>query len=325
MNGAFCVLNLNSMVLDFKDIPEANKNTGKQDEWELFCRDALGCFGFQIIEPPSRGADGGKDMIVAEVRKGIVGESIIRTLVSCKHKAHSGDSVGVDEEINIADRMKQHKCDSFLGFYSTLPSSGLAQRIRSIDTGAGANWLDHEAIEHRLLRSLEGVKIAARYFPSFSLWNKENPGRSDVFDNPLCLKCEMCQRDLLETPLAGDYWGGMFSFWERRFENETDAYHVLDVRWYCKGKCDAAINHQAENGEVVEAGWDEIDNLKVPNSFLRLWFQHMTRNTDLEFTALAEEKLRHLFTAAFPYVSRSLTTAEKEIFAGLRKVENLLI
>lgn len=58
------------MLLDFKEIPQANTGSGLQDTFELFTRDFLQYLGYRILENPNRGADGKKDMIVEEVFKG---------------------------------------------------------------------------------------------------------------------------------------------------------------------------------------------------------------------------------------------------------------
>lgn len=73
-------------VLDFKEIPEAHVANGLQDTFELFAREFLEFMGFKIISIPDRGADGGVDLIVEEHRHGIGGVTIVRWLVSCKHK-----------------------------------------------------------------------------------------------------------------------------------------------------------------------------------------------------------------------------------------------
>ncbi|TCN75720.1 restriction endonuclease [Shewanella fodinae] len=93
-------------VLDFKEIPEAHIATGEQDTFELFARDFLDFIGYKIITNPDRGADGGVDLIVEESRTGVGGETIIRWLVSCKHKAHSGKSVTPTDDANIRDRVE---------------------------------------------------------------------------------------------------------------------------------------------------------------------------------------------------------------------------
>ena len=55
-------------VLNFKEIPEAHKGSGLQDTFELFARDFLVFMGYTIVVDPSRGADGGSDLIVEEKR-----------------------------------------------------------------------------------------------------------------------------------------------------------------------------------------------------------------------------------------------------------------
>lgn len=61
-----------------------------------------------------RGADLGKDLVVEEARFGVLGESVVRWLVSCKHFAHSGRAVSPDDERNIRERVEAHKCHGFL-------------------------------------------------------------------------------------------------------------------------------------------------------------------------------------------------------------------
>src|SRR3972149_1526333 len=104
-------------IIDFCEIPLGNKSTGMQDTFELFARDFLEYMGYIIVQGPDRGADGGKDIIVKEIRKGIGGESEIKWLVSCKHKAHSGRSVGTADEIDIPGRVASNGCQGFIGFY----------------------------------------------------------------------------------------------------------------------------------------------------------------------------------------------------------------
>ena len=104
-------------ILDFKEIPEAHIASGLQDTFELFARDFLKFVGYKIITDPDRGADGGVDLIVEESRTGVGGETIIRWLVSCKHKAFSGNSVNPGDDANIRDRVEANECQGFIGFY----------------------------------------------------------------------------------------------------------------------------------------------------------------------------------------------------------------
>ena len=115
-------------VLDFKEIAEA-KGSSDPDSFELFARDFLKHLGFKTISHPNRGQDEGSDLIVEELRTGPGGETTIRWLVSCKHYAHSGRSVKPGDEPNIRERVETQNANGFMGFYSTLASSGLGKLL----------------------------------------------------------------------------------------------------------------------------------------------------------------------------------------------------
>lgn len=51
------------MIIDFKEIPQANKGGGNQDSFELFAQDFFEYLGYEIVEQPFRGADGGAKTI----------------------------------------------------------------------------------------------------------------------------------------------------------------------------------------------------------------------------------------------------------------------
>jgi hypothetical protein len=157
-------------ALDFKEIPSAQSGP-ERDRFELFAREFLVAEGFRVVEQPDRGADGGRDIIVEEDRLGPGGANVVRWLVSCKHKAHSGGSVTPGDEQNIRDRLGTHRCDGFVAFYSTLPSSGLGQTLSALRPTHEYLQLDAEAIERKLLDSPRGRVLAARYMPrSFNRW-----------------------------------------------------------------------------------------------------------------------------------------------------------
>ncbi|QIB41670.1 restriction endonuclease (plasmid) [Rhizobium oryzihabitans] len=157
-------------ALDFTEIASAQSGPDR-DRFELFAREFFDSEGFRIIEQPDRGADGGRDLIVEEDRSGPGGVNVVRWLVSCKHKAHSGASVSPGDEINIRDRLYTHRCQGFVSFYSTLPSSGLGQTLRALQPDFEYLQLDSEVVERKLLDSPRGRVLAARYMPkSFNRW-----------------------------------------------------------------------------------------------------------------------------------------------------------
>lgn len=131
--------------LDFKEIPPADKASGRQDAFELFARDALEVLGFTILLYPFRGPDGGKDLVIEEHRVGPLSDTRFKWLVSCKHLAHSGNSVTPDLERNVIERVKSAGCHGFLGFYSTPAVDGIEKfsrisaRFRSKGSRSRAN------------------------------------------------------------------------------------------------------------------------------------------------------------------------------------------
>lgn len=157
-------------VLDFKEISTAQGGMDR-DQFELFAREFLVEEGFTIVAGPDRGPDAGRDMIVAETRTGPGGDTTVRWLVSCKHKAHAGASVTPADEPNLRDRIETHECTGFIAFYSTLPSSGLAINLQALRPKFGLIKYDAAHVERKLLDSPRGRTLAARFMPvSFNTW-----------------------------------------------------------------------------------------------------------------------------------------------------------
>jgi hypothetical protein len=84
-------------MIDFKEISSEN--------WELFARDFFSALGFVIEIDPSRGADAGRDLIISEQLNGKLHTEKFQWLVSCKHNAFSNKSVGIEDELNVQDRL----------------------------------------------------------------------------------------------------------------------------------------------------------------------------------------------------------------------------
>ena len=153
------------MLIDFREIPYENSNDGLQDSFELFARDFLEIMGYEIIQEPFRGSDGKKDLIVSEIRTGIGGETTIKWLVSCKHKATSGRSVSDKDEPDIIDRIKSHQCSGFIGFFSTIASKTLSEKLARYKTTMESQVFDKEKIEKIIFESNKYEHLFVRYFP----------------------------------------------------------------------------------------------------------------------------------------------------------------
>jgi hypothetical protein len=155
-------------AIDFKEIPLANTGSGDQDTFEEFAQEFLEALGYIIDEPVSRGADGGKDLIVLEIKD----KDTKRWLVSCKHYAHSGKSVSPNDEQNITDRLEQFGCQGFIGFYSTLPSSSLIERFRVYKKNKNIEYkiFNRASIQRLLVTKRNLQHLIQIYFPeSFRL------------------------------------------------------------------------------------------------------------------------------------------------------------
>jgi len=154
---------LQKYPLDFREIPPANTGVGDQDAFEEFAQEFLEVSGYVIEDPASRGADGGKDLLVLETE----GKVAKRWLVSCKHFAHSGRSVSPNDETNILDRLGQFDCQGFIGFYSTLASSALIERLKSYKKHKGIDYkiFNRSKIQRLLVTKRQLQHLLQIYFP----------------------------------------------------------------------------------------------------------------------------------------------------------------
>ncbi len=164
------------MIVDFTEINPANSSDGNQDQFELFARDFVEAIGFTIVSNPDRGQDGGKDLIISETLSGIRKSSQRTWILSAKHFAHSGKSVGVNDEINIRDRVEKHKADGFFGFYSTLPSSGFADTLKGLKNKIIIDYLDKGMIQNELITNPLLENVFRAYFPISYLKFKSSGG-----------------------------------------------------------------------------------------------------------------------------------------------------
>jgi len=307
------------MILDFREIPEANGGEGLQDTFELFARDFLSYMGYRIVEDPARGADGKKDLIVEEVLVGVASEQTIRWLVSCKHYAHSGRSVPDSDEINITERLGQHNCDGFMGFYSTLPAVSLQGVLKGVQRNI---VFDREKIESYLLRrDIDAVRIASRYFPvSFKNFQLENPLPAELYDKLEPLTCDCCGKNILEDAKHGIY--AQYKL-DPCFDSEgnpqiTDK-QVKRIYFACKGECDELLKRQSLQMGLFDNGWNDVADLCIPTIWIKdvIGFINGIYRKELDLNDESFEKLKQLYIITYQYVARNLTTKEKERFSDL--------
>ncbi|MDP2365472.1 MAG: restriction endonuclease [Ignavibacteria bacterium] len=294
-------------IIDFTEIPPANSSDGKQDTFELFARDFLAALGFDVEENPSRGADGGKDLIVLESLSGLIRDDKRKWVVSCKHYIHSGKSVGDKDEIDVMGRVRKFKANGFMAFYSTVPSSGLTQTFNTHkDEAVIAIW-DNEKIESALIVEPKLQVIFERYFPkSYKEWRSENKKPVQVFGAYSPLECVVCGEDLL-TDRQGNISLVL------KADDKKNSNHISDVYWACTTKkCDAIMEGKLLTDLSVITTWISISELATPLMYMRWVGSHLTllHEGKEKFEDRAFEKFRNAVMCVSQIVVKETTPAQ---------------
>jgi hypothetical protein len=162
------------MLIDFTEIPKSNNEGKKQDIFEKFCREFLEVMGYEVISGPARGADGGIDIKVCEIRRQNNGKTCkFYWLVSCKHYAHSGKSITKAIETDIRDRVESHGCSGFIGLYSTIANQSLLNTLNGLTDKIDFQLYDNSKIESHLIGIHTNQTLLLRYFPkSYKKWKE---------------------------------------------------------------------------------------------------------------------------------------------------------
>jgi hypothetical protein len=294
-------------VLDFKEIPQPGTASGEQDAFELFARDFLELLGFKTISGPDRGADGGRDLIVSETRKGAGGETHVRWLVSCKHNAHSGKSVCESDELNILDRVRSKKCTGFILVCSTLPSSGLIKRLEELRPDLDHIVYDRGHIEKELLHLDKGPELAKRHFPvSMRKWRRHGAGPAQVFPEGTHLYCAHCGKDLLRPKVRGNVVLWRF----RPTASGEGPRRVDEFYWCCKGECDRSLERKYARPGLIDS-WEDIADIAIPLVYAQ-WMMAVLNEVHRGdvYSDRALEKYKEFMLALYPWVARDIDTEQ---------------
>lgn len=296
-------------MIDWTEVPDG-------ETWELFARDFLVSLGMAVIAEPARGADGGRDILMAETMKGEVTQSTRRWLVSCKHNATSGKSVTPENEPSISDRVKQHKVDGFMAFYSTLPSNGLLDRLRAMREDGGPNYhvWDGRSIEGSLLNRSQ-TDLMLRYLPdSFA---KIRPIVT-LLGSQMDLPCEVCGKDALRASLDGGYHANVL------FAQDDNGV-VQRVLIACKGTCDPGLEDRLFKKHGWITSWEDVSDLCNPLIYLRRLFAvtNRVREKPGEFSDEAFEEVKQVFSAIAQRTLRAPLPSDEERYRSLLSFEGL--
>ena len=236
-----------------------NELNGDGEKWELFARDFFESLGYTLDSPPDRGADGGKDLIISEQIKGKFSSYKFRWLVSCKNYSKSNKSVNDnDDERNLLDRCESFKTDGFIGFYSTIASSGLNNRLSLLKQSnkiKDFKIFDGKYIEH-ILMNYSFSNLIMRYFPES--YKKIRPLHK-LYKKFLELKCDYCGRDLFQD-VENNFRN---SVWVCAEKHENGVTRIEDCYVACKGNCDRILRKQYHQKGFID-GWRELCELATP-------------------------------------------------------------
>lgn len=295
--------------IDFTELPYDS------DLWEFFARDFLAQLGFSIDSPPSRGADGGKDMLISEDVQGGVHRSTFRWLVSCKHFATSGRSVSeVRDENNIIERMKFFNADGFMGFYSTLASSGLTSRLDQLKGSMHIKdykIFDGELINKYLLTTTHSG-LLTRFFPE-SYKKIKTP--HELVNEYIPIRCDVCGTDLLENFVVSgiDSRLGLC----RSLKNGNYYYH--HIYFACTGECDKFLERTLFKEFGAPSAWNSLEDLSIPPNYIRFILSCMNQLEcgQASFSKEAYDKLKEYIIALGQIVVKETSKREKERLTDL--------
>ena len=296
-------------MLDFKEIPPADTGNGDQDSFELFAREFFAeVLHFEIVSEPNRGADGGKDLIAVEHQIGSLSSTDIRWLISCKHKAHSGHSVKPTDEESIIDRLKQHNANGFIGFYSTIPSTGLNERLDSFRSSEyKIEVFNHERIESELIKAKRN-DIIQRFFPisyNNALIKTQKNEPSIILGKYEPLLCEYCGEDLLQEHLH-DYNATIV------FIKNTTTNEYVDIFACCKGHCDDVLMRTRRPRGCVDE-WKDISDWIIPLQYLKQEMAIFNQlYTGVKFSEDAFEKLKQIVICLSQFALRMEDDEQKQ-------------
>ncbi|GKS62696.1 hypothetical protein YTPLAS21_21540 [Candidatus Nitrosocosmicus sp.] len=289
--------------------------------WELFARDFLMELGFNIETQPDRGPDGGRDLLVTEHLKGNFTKHQFRWLVSCKHFAHSNRSVSETDEPNIQERLDSFQADGFIGFYSTISSSGLNNRLNSLRNNnriKDFQIFDSELIKNYLIR-LGYSKLLMRYLPESY---KSVKPLHILFDKYVPLECDNCGKELLTALFKNEDAANIVYVIK---DHKNEASEVIDVYCACLGKCDRILRTFYEQEERVITTWVHLSDYIIPTIYLQ---QIMAFLNDIymerrKFSDKAFEKLKEVLLILGQKVLREMTEVEQQRVITLNEIQGL--
>lgn len=285
------------------------------ERWELFARDFFESLGYTIENPPDRGSDDGKDLVISESIKGQFSSYKFRWLVSCKNFIQSGKSVNEkDDEQNLLERCQSFQADGFIGFYSTIASSGLNRRLQKLKERG--NLKDYKIFDGQYIESIiSNYGLSNLLFHYFPESYKQIRPLHKICSEFLELKCDYCGRNLFEDVENGSY-NALIASLEKYDHGKTI---IEDCYMACKGECNEKIEERCQQ-LGYGTPWRDLTDLANPIMYLHYTMCLINRlhdNNRYSYSEKALEKEKHLLMAMAQKVYHEVSKKEQQEFAEL--------
>ncbi|RYJ44287.1 restriction endonuclease [Flavobacterium beibuense] len=128
------------------------------------------------------GPDGGRDLIITEVLNGPLSKTTKKWVVSCKHYANSGRSVGREELGSPVEDCLSIKADGYILVTSTQPSAPTVTRLEEIGNNNNITTLFWDSIEiEKKLLNPNTFSLIHTFFPvsckqyQWQIYNANSP------------------------------------------------------------------------------------------------------------------------------------------------------
>lgn len=146
-------------MLDFKELPDDGIKF-EQLVREILIRNGLETHWTGV------GPDGGRDLVVIEKARGKLGDFQRKWLVSCKHNANSGASVGIKDIADFSTSCVAIGAQGFLLACSTQPASSVVQRLKEVESQGTLTTKYWDSIEiEKLLRTPMTLPLVHLFLP----------------------------------------------------------------------------------------------------------------------------------------------------------------
>lgn len=194
-----------------------------------------------------------------------------------------------------------------MGFYSTLASSSLVDRLKQHQADGRIRQyeiIDHKKIEARFV-SAGLSKLAFRYFPTS--YGMMRPIQK-IIGEYIPLHCEICGKDTLQASLVYSYGSILVCHVPR-----DNLDHVEHIYMVCKGECDHRLQQQIRaKGGVTK--WEDLGDLTNPATFLRnmIVYMNQLRGGVLTYSDEAHEKMKEIYIASAQRTLREATDQDYE-------------